>query len=98
MRRYVRAAPTERPLPVINWQHQRQFYQNQVIRHNCSNADYERFLLLNRKKMREYVDEVFLPNDSAFKGMSKVGECRNNICAKQWKRLWVERNAKFPYN
>jgi hypothetical protein len=29
--------------------------------------------MLNKRKMKEYIDDVFLPNDSAFKGMSKVG-------------------------
>lgn len=81
-KRFVRTPTTnntERPMPLVDWQQQRQFYRNQVIRHNCNNADYERFLLLSKKKMREYVDDVFLPNDSAFRGMPKANETRQNI-------------------
>jgi hypothetical protein len=54
--------------------------------------------MLNKRKMRDYIDDVFLPNDSAFKGMSKVGETRHNLCPKTWKRFWITKNLEFPYS
>lgn len=63
MKRYIRVEHRIQPeLPTINWIEHKSRYRSQVIRHNCNNTEYEKFLLSGKRKMTNYTDDVFLPN------------------------------------
>lgn len=93
-KRFVRANIIPRlVLPKMDWARHRSRYRTQVIRHNCTNAEYQRLVQDNKRKLAEFTDDVFEANSSSFGGKHE-----NAVVPALWRRVWWEEEADgFPY-